>query len=590
MFVTWRPREYKCTLPAMARFAAGPPNEGRTLLAVLRALIALFAVLALVVAIFYSSYMRFTEPSPPAVDVPSADLQVDRSGRRISYGGSWFARQGGLWQLHLVGSPAAIGDAHGQLTARLFHRLDARLRALLSERFPGDWDAWTAMLGVRWDLRDADAALPEPTRTELIAYAQALPEAASDRFTAYHRLFLYQSFQELAARLEDVLLEGVVFAAAPRPKGATSAGNLIIGRSFAVDLGRSFELDRIVAFYYPDGRYPYVSVGWPGLLGVVTGINARGIFVALNPTRTDDPPEGGAPLALVLRQVMEEADTLEHALEILRAAPLRTSGAVLVGDGIQRKAAVIELSPRAKKEDRRPLRGEDSPLVWATGHLLREPFDRDAQNDRLRRYTASGYRYERLQERLVELSPLDPQRAVDLLRDRRGRGDVELGLGNRNALDHLQLAQAVVVDATAMVLWVAEPPSALGRFRAYDLRYLLMRQGSRPAPLDDIAPDRLLHSEEFSDFQQAVDALAHAQSLLAQGLTDKALTSAKLALALAPDIGEIHRMLGDIERERGELGAARDHYQRYLELVPGKLRDQERVRGLLDELTRKTPP
>ncbi|MCA9660813.1 MAG: hypothetical protein KC486_20895, partial [Myxococcales bacterium] len=136
----------------------------------------------------------------------------------------------------------------------------------------------------------------------------------------------------------------------------------------------------------------------------------------------------------------------------------------------------------------------------------------------------------------------------------------------------------------AMVMWVAEGPSALGRFRAFDLRYLLMRQGTRPAPLDDIAADRLLHSEEFSDFQQALDAVDHAQSLLAADLPEKALASAKLALALAPDVGELHRLLGDIERELDHPAEARKHYERYLELVPGKLRDQERVRGLLEEL------
>jgi len=567
----------------MARFAPGPPSEGRTLLAILRALIALITLLAIVVIVLYGSYVRFTALEPPSVTPPPATLEVDRSGRRITYGDSWLAREGGLWVMHLVGSPEAIGDAHGQLVARLFHRLDARVRQLVAERYPSDWDAASAAFGIRWDLRRADVALAEAARQELVALAQALPEAATEGFGAYHRLFLYQSFQELTGRLEDVLIEGLAFAAAPRPKGSTSAGNLILGRSLAVDLGRTFEADRLVTFYYPDGKYPFVSIGWPGLIGVVTGINARGVFVALDPTRTDDAPEDGPPLAVILRQVLEEADTLEQALEILRNAPLRTSGAVLVGDGIQRKAVVVELSPRSKDE-RRQIRGDDTPVVWMTDHLIREPFDRDAQNDRIRRYTASGYRFDRLKERLGDGVPLDPQRAVEILRDRRGHGGAALGLGNPNALDPLGLGQAVVVDATAMVLWVAEGPSALGRFRAFDLRHLLMRQGSRPAPLDDFPPDRLLHSEEFSDFQQAVDAIAHAQSLLAQGLHQKALASAKLALALAPDIGEVHRLLGDIERELGHPAEARAHYQRYLELVPAKLRDQERVRGLIDEL------
>ncbi len=554
------------------------------LLSLLQALVVLGVVMAIVLVILYSGYLKFTDlsvsPPPPA----EATLEVDRTGRRITYGESWLARQGGLWEMHLVGSPAAIGDAHGQLVARLFHRLDADIRELVELRYPTWMDGWSALLGVRWDFRQADEVLPEAAATELAALAGALPEAAGEHLGAYHRLFLYQCFQELGARIEDVLIEGVAFAAIPRSKTSTSSnGNLILGRSFAVDLGREVEVDRVVTFYYPDGKYPFVSIGWPGLIGVVTGINARGVFVALNPTRTDDPPEDGAPLAIVLRQVLEEADTLEQALELLKQAPLRSSGAVLVGDGIQRKAVVVELSPR-NKEERRQIRGESTSLVWATDHLNHEPFDRDAQNDRIRRYTASGYRYDRLEERLGQLSPLDPEKAVDVLRDRQGKGGEELGLGNHNALEDLGLTHAVVIDASAMIMWVAEGPSALGRFRAFDLRYLLMRQGSRPAPLDDFPADRLLHSEEFSDFQQALDAVDHAKSLLAADLPEKALASAKLALALAPDVGELHRLLGDIERELDNPDAAREHYRRYLELVPGRLRDQERVRGLLEEL------
>ena len=258
------------------------------------------------------------------------------------------------------------------------------------------------------------------------------------------------------------------------------------------------------------------------------------------------------------------------------------AGAVLVGDGRQRKAAIVELAPR-DKDERKP-RGEDEPAIHATNHLLREPFERDAQNDRIRRYTSSGYRYERLGELLAGPGPVDPARAVAILRDRRGLGGEELGLGNRNALDNLHLTHSVVVDATAMVLWVAEGPSALGRYRAIDLRHALTREGARPAPLDDFPADRLLYSEEYGDYKEALAAIDHARVLLAQGLPRKALADAQVALALAPDVGDLHRLLGDIERELGNLAAARTHYERYLELVPGRLRDQERVRGLLEEL------
>ena len=577
--MSWLATEYN---RPVARFASSGPPEGRSLLSIFRAFLALVVTLSVLTAILYTGYLTYTDLSPEEVHVPQAALEVDRSGRRVTYGRSSLTRERQLWLLHLEGSPEEIGDAHGQLASRLFANLDDHASARLAQRYGAWLEGWGATMVMRWDFRDADDALPAAARTELAALAEAMPEAADGRLSGYHRLFLHQNFVELSRRLDDVLLEGSMFAASTRPKGGGERGSLVVGRNFSVDLGPEVEPDRLVTFYYPDGKYPFAAVGWAGLLGVVTGVNARGIVVALNPTRTDDPLETGAPLPLVLRQVLEEADTLEQALEILQAADLRTSGAVLVGDGRQRKAAIVELAPR-DKDERKP-RGDDAAAIWATNHLIREPFERDAQNDRIRRYTSSGYRYERLGELLAEQSPVDPARAVAILRDRRGLGGEELGLGNRNALDNLHLTHSVVIDVTAMVLWVAEGPSALGRFRAIDLRHALNREGARPAPLDDFPADRLLHSEEYGDYKEALAAIDHARVLLAEGLPRKALVDAKVALALAPDVGDLHRLLGDIERELGKLAEARTHYERYLELVPGRLRDQERVRGLLEEL------
>jgi tetratricopeptide (TPR) repeat protein len=533
----------------------------------------------------YSGYVGYTNLSPDEVEVGRHELVVDETGRRVDYGRSWQARRGGLWVMHLEGSPEDIGDAHGSLAGRLFHNIDGRVDAILALRYRGFIESWAELMLLRWDYRDADAALDPGHRRELSALALALPDDGEDELGAYHRLFLYQCFFDLTQRLQDVFVEGSMFAVAPRATSAgLEAGNLIIGRTLSVDFGPDFEADRIVTFYYPDGKYPFVSIGWAGLVGVVTGINARGIFVAANPARTDDARETNAvPLPLVLRKILEEADTLEQAVDILAAAELRTAGVVMIGDGVQRKAVVMEASPRAGDESRL-VRGDDEHAVWATDHMIREVYEADAHNERIRRTTSSGYRYDRLSELLAAPGNFQAEDAVAVLRDRKGLDNAELGLGNRNALENLHTTQSIVIDATSMVLWVAEGPSTLGRYRAFDLRYLLGRQGSRPAPLADYPADRLLYSEEYRDYNEALEGIEYARELLGLERPHEALAAAQVSLALAPDIGELHRLLGDIERELDHPDAAKAHYRRYLELIPGRQRDQERVKGIIEEL------
>lgn len=569
----------------MARFGlgGGPRTVDSTVFALLRAVVALAGTAFILIALSYSGYLGYTDLDGPDLEVEPSAFSVDETGRELDYGRSSLSRDGRLWTMRLEGTPTQIGDAHGRLGSRLIGELDGQLQPRIDARYGSVVEQWTAAMLLRWDYRGADEFVDEPARQELAALAAAVPDIQTDRADSYHRLFMYQCFHGLAQRLEDVVLEGSMFAAAPRRSKEGEPGNLVIGRTLSVDLGRDFELDRVVSVYKPDGRYPFISVGWAGLTGVVTGINARGVFVAVNAARTDDPLEEGAPLPLVLRRVLEEADSLSRAVTILREADLRTSGVVLIGDGATRESVVLELAAR-KREDRRAVRGEDESIVWATDHMVKEAFESDLQNDWIKRYTSSGYRYDRLAELLREAPTIDPMRAAKILRDRRGLGGVPLGLGNRNALENLATTHSVVIDATAMVMWVAEGPSNLGRYQAFDLKQLLGREDGIAAPLDDLPADPLLHSEEYRDFEEAVASVEHARSLLSQGYPQRALWSAQVALALAPDIGDLYRLLGDIERELGHPEAAVEHYQRYLELVPGRRRDQVRVEGIIAEL------
>ncbi len=568
---------------ARSSLGGGPRTVDSRVFALLRAVAVLAGLAFVFVAVSYSGYLGFTELEGPEVEVQPSAFTVDETGRSVQYGRSALARDGKIWQMNLVGSPLEIGDAHGRLGSRLFDELDDDMQRYIGGRYGSGVEQWTASMLLRWDYRAADTYLAQDRRLELAALAAAIPEARGDRMSAYQRLFLYQCMHGLAQRLEDVVLEGSMFAASTKRPGSTERGNLVIGRSLGIDTDGELEFDPIVTVVRPDGRYPYVSVGWAGMLGVVTGINARGIFVSVNAARTDDPLEEGAPLPLVLRDVLEQADSLETAATMLQEAKLRTSGVVLVGDGVQRKSMVLELAAR-DREDRRTTRGEDDAIVWATNHMVKEAFEGDLQNDWIRRYTSSGYRFDRLEELLSQGGAVDIERAAEVLRDRRGLGAAVLGLGNRNALDNLNVSHAVVVDASAMVLWVSEGPSVLGRFQAFDLRDLLGREGAPSTPLDDIPADPLLYAEAYRDYQEAIELIKHARGLLSEGFPGRALWSAKIALALAPDVGDLHRLLGDVERELGNDEAALEHYRRYLELTPGRRRDQVRVEGIIAEL------
>lgn len=552
-----------------------------------RVLAGLVVTIALMIALLYSGYIEYTSFEPaklPDSSTVVAPPKVDPSGRKIAFEKSSMTREGRLWRRSLRGTPEEIGTASGVLTGRLYAKIDRRLATLVRNRYGEGIEAWAEHMLFRWDYRGTTNALRLDDQRELAAMIGAFPPIRRNGLSLYERLHVMQCMVDVTQRLDDFLIEGVAFAAVPS-KSATNAdrGNVIAGRSLSVDLGEDFDPDRLVTFYHPDGKYPFVSVGWAGLVGVVTGVNARGVFVAINPAQTDDPPENGRALTIAARQILEEADNLESALKILDDITVRSPGIVTLADGFSRRAVVVEMSPGGK-DDRRVVRGDGDSMVWATDHMIRDVFERDAHNERIARATSSGSRYKRLGELLPLSGVMTVADAIQVLRDRKGAGGDILGLANKAALENLRTTHAVVVDLSAMVMWVSEGPSGIGRFQAFDLRRELGRSDRPPAPLDDYPPDPLLYSETFYDFQIARQEVLYATRLLQAGESEQALTSATIALALAPDLGDLHRLLGDIERDLGHFDAAVEHYRRYLELVPGKERDQEVVRGIIQEL------
>src|SRR5207253_2262119 len=175
----------------------------------------------------------------------------------------------------------------------------------------------------------------------------------------------------------------------------------------------------------------------------------------------------------------------------------------LVGDGKTGESAVLERTPR-RLEVRRSNRADGTMLL--ANHALAQTFAADAENDRLKRYLTSGARYRRVEELVKHWrGQIDPRKALEILRDKRGAGNVELGLGNRNALDAIIATHSVVVDATSLTIWVGTGPHLIGRYIGYDLRRELLGEVQRPEPAD-LPDDPVAQSDELRAY-----TLAHAE-------------------------------------------------------------------------------
>src|SRR5437879_1183992 len=99
---------------------------------------------------------------------------------------------------------------------------------------------------------------------------------------------------------------------------------MLFGRDLDIpSLGILHEFS-LVAIYQPAGKHAFVSIGFPGMLGCVSGMNDAGLTLATlevltskDGSPTFDPQ--GTPYALCFRRILEECASVEGAAALLRS-------------------------------------------------------------------------------------------------------------------------------------------------------------------------------------------------------------------------------------------------------------------------------
>ncbi len=150
--------------------------------------------------------------------------------------------------------------------------------------------------------------------------------------------------------------------------------------------------------WHPDLASACVVWTVPGAFTTVTeagilaklGLNEHGVAVALNLlTSPADGELGGVPIHVLLRQILERAESVAEALELLCGAATTASSAVTVAD--PHALACVELSPEGPTVIRP---GADGWLVHTNHFLTRPPGDDEedsrARHDRLNQLVRAG--------------------------------------------------------------------------------------------------------------------------------------------------------------------------------------------------------
>lgn len=229
-------------------------------------------------------------------------------------------------------------------------------------------------------LADVPPEVFASARPLLDAVTQEIPQRA--RHLAYWvRLRTLNRFhseiatlaQQIGADWRDVVLANVSYdlklaslgcstVALPTPSGPVLARNMDWWPEAV--LARASYLFR----YHRGGRLHFASAGWPGAVGVVTGLSGRGFAVVLNAVQgPENNRKTGYPVLLHLRRVVEDATSFEEALRWLASQTLLAPALFTLVGTRNEQRVVIERTP-TRFALRWP-RG-DEPLVTTNDYRL----------------------------------------------------------------------------------------------------------------------------------------------------------------------------------------------------------------------------
>ena len=125
---------------------------------------------------------------------------------------------------------------------------------------------------------------------------------------------------------------------------ATKDGKLYHGRVLDYMRGMGLEQSAAVMVFQPDKGNAWVNVGYAGFIGSVTAMNEKHIAMGEMGGRGEGNWDG-KPMAELVREVMEKANTLDEAVEIMRKGPRTCEYYYVISDSKNNSAVGIAATP-----------------------------------------------------------------------------------------------------------------------------------------------------------------------------------------------------------------------------------------------------
>ncbi|XHP72497.1 hypothetical protein KCTC52924_00219 [Arenibacter antarcticus] len=461
----------------------------------------------------------------------------------------------GQWELYVSGDPMERGLITGALTEELFQAQEAIFLSKVEQMVPSKLKRALLRKFLAWYNRKIHLNIPEEYKAEILGLSRYASDSYNHIADPYLRVLYLHGAHDIGHALQDLALVGCSSFAVWGDK--TEDGNLIIGRNFDFYAGDEFAKNKIISFVAPTEGYNFMSVSWGGMIGVVSGMNEHGLTVTINAGKSKIPVVAKTPISILTREILQYATTLEEAIAIAKKRQVFVSESILIGSAKDQNAKIIEISPHNFGVYEVP----NSDQLICSNHFQSTAYAQDKNNLKHIQESHSFYRYQRIDELLGNQNKITPTIAVDLLRNKKGINDANIGLGNEKALNQLLAHHGVVFKPKDRMVWVSSNPYQLGEFVAYDLKEIFKDSNNQnprkslSSPWKNIEKDSFLYTQTYLDYEKYREYSLQIQMAITEKnpLSPSFLETFK---KLNPEFWETHYWIGRYYYEKKYYTAA----------------------------------
>jgi len=516
---------------------------------------------------------------PNIKDKSSLQLQRKNEGNGLyTIKNSWFRKSNsGLFELYVEGAPYELGVINGKLTKELVVRQEDHFSEQIFKMIPSTFTRSYLKDFIGWFNRDLDKNVTEEYKEEIYG----ISASASDKYqylgSNYQRILNYHAAHDIGHALQNLALVGCTSFGTWNESSADTT--MIIGRNFDFYVGDKFAEDKIVAFFNPTEGHKFMTITWGGFIGAVSGMNEEGLSVTINAAKSDYPLAAATPVSLVTREILQYAKNIEEAIAIAKKRKMFVSESFLVASATDNKAVIIEKTPAALD-----VFDPHKNFIVCTNHFQSHGLASSKKNMEQMKESASSYRYARLTELLNANGKNTVQKTINILRDRKGLHNADIGEGNEKAINQLIAHHSVVFEPQKLLVWVSTSPWQLGEYVAYDLKKIFALHGlKKDVEIYEsnltIAPDSFLLTTEYKKFIQFRQ--------FKQRIADDEKLDVDSLVATNPKFYHAYLLAGDYLYKQKNNKKALQFYQLALTKVIATKKEEDHIKEQIKKINKK---